>query len=600
MTRLVLRLVTAIILVGLLVVPALATMVDDTTTGVADPVTITSYRAAYDVDEDGTLRATETITADFPWGRHGIFRYWDLADRADHTVRYRPKDVSIRLDGDSVPVERLWEQGRRFRMAKIGSASDYLSPGPHTYTISYRIDGVLAPNPERVADANASWTGGDSDRSEFVWQVVAAGWSMPIRSADITIDLPETTDRLECSIGDGRSCTVAGAGTPSLRITAADLPPNTSVLVRAAMDSPAPERAHVPWSIGWDRLFGTSLAPFVVALLLAAVAFGIGYLLDRWSRERRPGLPVLFEPPEGLGPVQAAYIVDERVPRRALTATLLHLAEQGHVTLRESGSGWNVKSTMTNEAWDTLDPVARHVVSGLGLRGTNGSLFAANGSAASGKKLSQVKAAIPGVTKAWAETTGAVVPARREWTWRVLFGLAVLVVFAGTVVGLTGLYLIPFAAFAVGVVGVLMPGAGTRRTAAGRELWSRAGGFERFLGTDASQDRFDFSGREQLYTAYIPYAVAFGVADRWARKYEVATGQAAPSPLWYPVAVHTGAPGGFGGGGDAFDSFERAVSSSISAYSATQASSSSGGGGGGGGGGGFSGGGGGGGGGGSW
>ncbi|SKB03505.1 DUF2207 domain-containing protein [Aeromicrobium choanae] len=600
MARLVLRLVTAVILVGVLLVPALATMSNSASSSVADPVTITSYRATYDVDEDGTLNATETITADFPWGRHGIFRYWDLADRADHTVRYRPRDVSIRLDGDSVEVDRSWEQGRRFRVARIGSADQYLSPGPHTYTISYRIDGVLAPNPERVADANASWTGGDADRSEFVWQVVAAGWSMPIREAELTVNLPAVTDRLECSIGDGRPCTVQGEGTTALRISATDLPPNTSVLLRAAMDQPAPDRGQVPWSIGWDRLFGTTLPPFLVALALAALAFAVGYVLDRLSRERRPGLPVMFEPPAGLGPVQAAYIVDERVPRRALTATLLHLAEQGHVTLHQNDGNWTVKGTLANDAWDTLDPVARHVVSGLGLRGQNGPTFSANGSVSSGKKLSAVTSAIPGVTRAWATTTGATVPARREWTWRVLFGIAVAAVVVGTFLGVTGIYLLPFAAFAVGAVGVLMPGAGSRRTAQGRDLWSRAGGFERFLGTDASQDRFDFSGRQDLYTAYIPYAVAFGVADRWARKYEVATGQAAPLPVWYAGGGHH-TPAGSALGGDPFSDFERAVASSISAYTASQASSSSGSsGGGGGGGGGFSGGGGGGGGGGSW
>jgi hypothetical protein len=46
----------------------------------ADPVTITDYRADYHVSRDGNLLATETITAEFPGGRHGIFRYWDVAD----------------------------------------------------------------------------------------------------------------------------------------------------------------------------------------------------------------------------------------------------------------------------------------------------------------------------------------------------------------------------------------------------------------------------------------------------------------------------------------------------------------------------------------
>ena len=73
---------------------------------------------------------------------------------------------------------------------------------------------------------------------------------------------------------------------------------------------------------------------------------------------------------------------------------------------------------------------------------------------------------------------------------------------------------------------------GTRRTAQGRELWSRAGGFQRMLSTPSSVDRFDFSGRRELYTAYIPYAVAFDCADAWAQKYETETGEPAPTPVW--------------------------------------------------------------------
>ncbi len=595
MARHILRLLTAVVLAGLLLIPALASMVDTSSSSVSDPVTITSYRADYDVAEDGTLKATETITADFPWGRHGIFRYWDLSDVGDNGVRYRPKDVSIRLDGDTVPVSRYWEQGRRFRVAKIGDPDRYLSAGSHTYTISYRIDGVLASNPGRVADENASWTGGDANRSEFVWQVLAAGWSMPIQQSDISITLPQVADRLECSIGDGRPCTVRGEGTTSLRVSANNLAPNTPVLLRAAMDSPAPDRPTVPWSIGWDRLLGSSLPTAIIWLAIAVLALVAGYAFDRLSRERTPGLPVLYEPPADLGPVQTAYIVTEKVPRRALTATLMHLAEQQHIVLHEEQGDWTVTSQVDEAAWERLDPVARHVVAGLGLRSA-GSTFSADGSVSSGKKLNAVQTGLPGVVRAWGRTSGATVVAHREWLWRLMFIVALIAAVVGTFIGITGVFLLPFAAFAVGSVGVLLPGVGSRRTAQGRELWSRAGGFERFLSTDASKDRFDFSGRQEIYTAYIPYAVAFDVADRWARKYETSTGQSAPMPLWYGSGTHTASTGYFGGG-DAFSSFENAISSSISAYAATQSSSSSSGGGGGGG---FSGGGGGGGGGGSW
>jgi uncharacterized membrane protein len=97
------------------------------------------------------------------------------------------------------------------------------------------------------------------------------------------------------------------------------------------------------------------------------------------------------------------------------------------------------------------------------------------------------------------------------------------------------------------------------------------------LSTPSSKERFDFSGRQDLYTAYIPWAVAFGCADEWAKKYRTETGTEPPVPAYfggYYAGSHTG---------DYVNSmvhdFSSTVSSSISAYQATQSHSSGGGGG---------------------
>ncbi len=115
---------------------------------------------------------------------------------------------------------------------------------------------------------------------------------------------------------------------------------------------------------------------------------------------------------------------------------------------------------------------------------------------------------------------------------------------------------------------------GSRRTAAGRELWSQAGGFHRMLSTDSAEARFDFAAHKDLYTAYIPFAVAGGVAALWARKYQTATGQVDPQPEWYHSSSGTSWHAATSGGAS-FDSFESALSSSIGAYTASQSSSSS-------------------------
>ena len=62
----------------------------------------------------------ETITAEFPGGRHGLFQYWDVANQNNPRVRQKPEITSILLDGNPMPYQMLWEDGQRFRVAKIG------------------------------------------------------------------------------------------------------------------------------------------------------------------------------------------------------------------------------------------------------------------------------------------------------------------------------------------------------------------------------------------------------------------------------------------------------------------------------------------------
>jgi uncharacterized membrane protein len=131
--------------------------------------------------------------------------------------------------------------------------------------------------------------------------------------------------------------------------------------------------------------------------------------------------------------------------------------------------------------------------------------------------------------------------------------------------------------FAVGAVGLLMPGSGTVRTKSGRELWSRIGGFKRVLSTPSSKERFDFSGREELYTAYLPWAVAFGVASAWASKYRTETGTEPPVPAYFAGAYAGSDPGAHVT--HMVSDFSSTVDSAIGSYKATQSSSSSGGGG---------------------
>jgi uncharacterized membrane protein len=113
------------------------------------------------------------------------------------------------------------------------------------------------------------------------------------------------------------------------------------------------------------------------------------------------------------------------------------------------------------------------------------------------------------------------------------------------------------------------------------------------LATPSSQSRFEFAGRKELYTQYLPWAVAFGVADTWAAKYRTEMGVEPPMPVWLGSTYAGGQTGDYVN--QMVGSFSQTVDSAISTYQASQASAGgsgfsgggfSGGGGGGGGGGG--------------
>jgi uncharacterized membrane protein len=152
---------------------------------------------------------------------------------------------------------------------------------------------------------------------------------------------------------------------------------------------------------------------------------------------------------------------------------------------------------------------------------------------------------------------------------------------------------------AVLVSGVLLLALAPRmpaRTAKGTALLAQANGFRTYLEkAEANQIRFEEG--EDIFSRYLPYAIVFGVTERWAKVFAelAASGATLATPTWYIGSGYAqGLLFNYAAFGSSMDNFSTSTSGSIAA--ATPSSSGSSGFGGGG----FSGGGGGGGGGGSW
>jgi uncharacterized membrane protein YgcG len=555
---------------------------------VSDPVVFSNYKADFIIGGDGQLDAVETITAEFPGGRHGIFRYWDVANPNNPRLRQKPEITSILLDGEPAQYQMLWEQGERFRVAKIGNPDQYLNPGTHVFEVRYSIPGVLSPGSAGADRQFAESTGQSAATpSVFLWNVIPQAWNNEIERADISITLPGEVPSAQCSVGYGRGIACSDLTITGNRVDlwAFNLQPRTPVTVRAGVDVPTPPQVSLPWPYTWDRILGQSITG-VMWIAGLTVAFGLGaFLWYRTTVEPPPGFPLQYAPPPGLGPVQTEYIRTESVPKNGLTATLFYLAERGLIDLRQvSDKQWNVRGKANRGAWADVDPVSVAVGSALKVMDP-GAEFEAKHTVTSGKKLNKAKTDMSAAVAKWARDNDLMVKRKKELWVRTANAIAFILMFFGIFrwgFPVTTCAL-PFAAFFLFSAPSWGQGVGSRRTPAGRELWSRAGGFHRMLTTDSAETRFDFGARKDLYTAYVPFAVAAGAAALWAKKYETSTGSPAPQPNWYDSSSPTSWGVVGSSGGSSFDSFESALSSSIGAYTASQSSSSGGSSGGGGG-----------------
>jgi len=533
-----------------------------------EPTRIASYDATFDVSADGSMSATERLGVQFPSSdRHGIFRFFDVVDPNDSHARRTPEDLEVSRDGAEDGLDMSTQGLGRYVVARIGRENVTLPFGQHDYVLRYDMTGVLG-------------TGTDGTASQFYWNLIPGGWAQPIDQARLVVNLPAPAEQVQCAVGVGETtgCNVQGEGTDKLVITASGLQPRTPVTVKVGLDVPTPDNPDaVAWAPRWDPVLSRHwwLAAFLVLLGLGAL--GLGFRLARSAFEPKPPYPLQYAPPEGLGPAQAVYLFTERVPREAYVASVLEAAAAGAVTLDQQGGFWEIKDTKGEEGWAGLDEITQRIAR---LPGGQGQTFTAGRKdVAAGQLLKSELSSFSSRTATWAAKAGYMIPSGLGTAGGFvviasLVAAAVLCIWNPFTMSVTAL--VP-GLFGIGALSLAQPGSGTRRTPQGRELWSRIGGFHRVLSTPSSQARFGFSGRQELYTAYIPWAVAFGVADEWANKYRTEMGVEPPVPSYFPAyaGVHTG-----NYVSQMVGDFDSTVSSAISSYQATQSSSSGGGGGG--------------------
>jgi uncharacterized membrane protein YgcG len=523
---------------------------------VKDTASITNYESYMVLSKNGDLSTEEVITTNMPANKRGIFRIFDTADPRRSGVEHPVEIQSIARDGQQEPYT-IVDGARGTTTARIGDANVILIPGEHTYQIKSSTTGALEP--------------GEEGETLWWWDVVGQGWQMSMESVSITAQLPTKPDRAECVQGKDTPCTASIEGS-SLRVETGPLDPFTPVTVRVSFPSDA-----LPPPPAGSNDTGSVVLTIALSVLAGLLAAGLAFYLISKTRETEPGFPVLFEPPEGVFPALGVKVLDETDSSEALQATLFDLAERGLLQLAGDDDTWTV-TVIADPAVTPQWPAETAMLLAIGLT-AQGQSFEVSKSKGSGEQIAAAKkalhSAVGEASKKYLISSGHGI-AVAALGWVALIGSFFLIgrYFFGSNASALWPLLSGLGVFALIALGLMFdPGVLTKRTEAGREVWSRTGGFARFITTDSSESRFGAAKHLDWYPKYLPWAVALGSAEAWAQRYE-AQGLALPAVPWI-LWAGTGRNYSMN---DMNASFNSAIVGASAAYAASQASSGGGGG----------------------
>lgn len=531
----------------------------------------------YTVTADGVLQVTETIDYGFGRaGRRGIYR--DLvtrepwADDPGKDQKYEISDISVtsptpgvsaKFTEETTEYNRGRDQSLRI---KIGSADQTVPGRSATYVIRYDVRGALRHFP---------------DHSELFWDATGSGWDAVLRQVDATVTVPDGVQQVECYAGLAGSTTrcdsksiVAGQG----RFAQADLQRGSQLTVVAGIragvvSNDTPIVVDPP---GVLQRNGLSLPAVVLSALvtLAAIAGTVLYAKNGNRDQRFAGLPPGTFPPSGLQaaivkddldreripvafappriPVaEAGLLIDAKANTAETAATLIDLAVRGGVRIDNTGSRQKAvlvdpavataphEQVLLQSLFPSLRPgdeltLERRPVGDTSMRTAHEAMIAALRHQIEARQWYLRMPRASGGSS-FAQGGAKLVCLLILALWAGGFGLFGTLIAAMTG-GLARAAVVAVPALAVLVAAACWIGIRSRgqRNPAGRAMTDQVEGFRKYLAT-AEADQLRFEEGEDIFSRYLPWAIVFGLADRWQRVCAqlVAAGRIPPDPYWY-------------------------------------------------------------------
>jgi uncharacterized membrane protein YgcG len=544
--------------IALAVLTALAWTVLRPTPAYAADDEIDRFDIAYTVEPSGVVQVQETITWRFgdDSGRHGIDRWLIVREPYDETqdAVYEVSDITVTSPDPGVATDvdtSLTEEEQDGRLEqlriRIGDPDQTVTAATATYVISYNVTGAMR-----------TFSGYD----EFFWDATGFG-NPPIKQASVTAEVPGGAQDVSCFTGPPTSKTpcqeadFTKGGPATFAQTSIPSGQGMSIGVRITSGLVADNRPHLEPDgsklTSGERAAAIGLAAVGGAILIGSPLVGMLWWRKNGRDQRYSGLapgttplagqtanvvahdpdieiPVAFTPPR-IPVAEAGLLIDGQVDTRETAATIIDLAVRGALQVQSTDDDdFRVRLLDPNRAaaphemvllttlFDGDPPGATRSLS------TRGSLLTAHT-----KMRDSVRNQV--TARGWFRK----VPSATA-TSSFGFGAIALAVFGAFALGAWVLWLlVPLLPILITVAVIRFKLRRGQRTAEGRAVCDQVEGFKTYLAT-AEADQLRFEEGEDIFSKYLPWAIIFELADRWAKVCQdlVAMGRLPDAtPYWY-------------------------------------------------------------------